>query len=87
MRRQEIIDQAPGGPDLSGCQARTVSLTCSHRELRQRPRRGVGAGLREAEIIPRSLERLGMYQDMGTAKLDVSELSPGEAAERIVGTE
>ena len=44
----------------------------------------MAAGIRTGDIISRSLERLPMYDRLDTEKIDVSDLSPEQTAERIM---
>ena len=40
-------------------------------------------GLREKDVIERSVRRLSLYEKLNTVKLDVSDISAQEAAEMI----
>ena len=42
------------------------------------------AGIREEDIIRRSTERLPLYNELDTVKIDVSEIGPEEAADLIL---
>ena len=65
------------------CSVLTVSLICSEEALRLRLEKDVEAGLRTEDVISRSVARLDCYRDFPSVKLDVSDLTPGEAAARI----
>jgi len=71
---------------LADCEFRLtrITLTCSEAVLRARLERDVAAGLREADVIPRSLERLPLYERMDTIKLDVGAIDARAAADAIV---
>jgi Predicted nucleotide kinase (related to CMP and AMP kinases) len=60
-----------------------ITLTCSENALRERLSKDVAAGIRENDILERSTERLPLYENMDTIKIDVSELSAESAAKRI----
>lgn len=82
MHQQEIIDDILAG--LKGeFELRNISLVCSAEKLAERLQADVDAGVREEEIIARSTARLPMYDALNTVKLDVSEISPAEAARKI----
>ena len=83
MHEQGIIDGILSRLDTSGCQVRTVSLVCSEEELRRRLGKDVSDGLRQPDVIARSLASLPLYQTLGTEKVDTSHLSLAQAAERI----
>lgn len=82
MHRQEIIDEILSrlvGEFEPVC----ISLVCTPEALRRRLERDVSAGLRDAEVIDRSIERLPLYSALNTVQLEVSELTPKETARRI----
>ena len=58
----------------------SFSLVCTEQVLRERLERDVRDGIREADVIPRSLRRLPAYAALPTCKLDVTFLTPYEAA-------
>lgn len=78
---QEILRRL--GPQLEGCQVKAVSLLCSPEKLQARLEGDVARGLRQPDIIPRSLERLWRYDALPTIKLDTSRLSPAQVAEAL----
>ena len=73
-----------GGSLWSRWQVRCISLVCGEAELRSRLQKDVAAGVRSADVIGRSLARLPLYAGLDTLKLDVSRLTPEEAAARIL---
>lgn len=85
MHEQAIIDRLLSRLDLSGCRVTALSLVCTPDALARRLGRDVAAGLRQPEILERSIQRLPLYGALRTRKLDVSELTPEEAADRISG--
>ena len=62
-----------------------VSLICSDPALRARLGADVAAGIRNPDVIERSVARLPLYRELRSGLLDVSELTPEETAERIIG--
>jgi hypothetical protein len=82
MHQQQIIDDILAG--LEGeFELHCVSLVCSREKLVERLEKDVRAGIRQEDVIGRSVERLPLYDELKTVKIDVSEISPAEAAERI----
>jgi len=61
-----------------------ISLICSENALRARLRLDVQNGVREADVIDRSIQRLPLYSQMDTHKIDVSNISAQEAADKIL---
>ena len=83
MHEQEIIDSILSRLETQECNVRTISLTCSSDALTERLQKDIDRGVRHPGDMARSVDRLSMYQKLRTVKLDVSNLSPEEAAERI----
>lgn len=83
MHEQEIIDNILYHLNTASCTVHTISLICSEDALRRRLTKDVENGIRKPESISRSLARLEMYTQLNTRKIDVSNLSPKEAAEQI----
>ena len=75
MDRQEILDEVIRRirPALDDSQA-----------LRQRLQRDIDAGLRQPDIVERSLARLPLYRELSTRKVDVSDLSTEQAARAVL---
>lgn len=61
-----------------------ISLVCSPKVLQERLLLDIAAGLRNYDVIPRSISRLGNYRTMDTHKIDVSNISAKQAA-KIIG--
>ncbi len=84
MHDQAVIDAILSRLHTSGWDVKRVSLVCSERALRERLRRDIDAGVRDAGVLERALDRLRLYPGLDTHKLDVTELSPEEAALEIL---
>nr|WP_305145381.1 MULTISPECIES: AAA family ATPase [Blautia] len=85
MHEQDIIDDILSRLDTAGCQIRSISFVCSEEALRARLQKDVNMGIRTADVIPRSLERVPMYEKLDSVKIDISGLSPEQAAEMVIG--
>ncbi len=83
MHEQAIIDAILSALDYEGCQIRSVSLICSRKALTWRLQKDVAKGLRSASVISKSLSYLPLYQYLDTVKIDVSDISPQQAADLI----
>jgi chloramphenicol 3-O-phosphotransferase len=59
------------------------TLTATEQALRARILKDVECHLRDIDGLERSLQRLRMYDTMHTIKIDVSAVTPREAAEQI----
>ncbi len=84
MHEQEIIDDILLGLALDGVEVRAVSLILSEESLKSRLEKDIAAGIRQPDIVERSLGYLKKYDLLDTEKLDVSGISPEEAAKRIL---
>ena len=83
LHRQDILDELLSRLDTRGCQVRAVSLLASPEALSLRIGADIRAGRRKGDALERSLAYLPLYGALHTEKLDVSLLTPGEAAERL----
>lgn len=83
IHQEEILRDILSRLKLSDCRVLTVSLICSEEALRLRLQKDVEAGLRTEDVIERSVARLECYRDFPSVKLDVSLISPEEAAGKI----
>ena len=83
MHDQAIIDDLIARLPLDDVQIIAVSLVCAPEALAGRIGRDVAAGLREPDVLDRSLARLPLYDALNTAKLDTTGLTPEETARAI----
>lgn len=61
-----------------------ISLVCSETALKSRLKIDVKSGIRELDVIDRSLQRLVLYNSMDTVKIDVSDIDSKQAAIEII---
>ncbi|HPU18083.1 MAG TPA: nucleotide kinase, partial [Bacillota bacterium] len=66
------------------CKVHAISLVCSEAALQARLIKDVEAGIRTEDIIKRSVERLPLYEKLNTIKVDVSDITPEQAADYII---
>lgn len=84
MHEQAIIDDLLSRLPLQDCAVVNVSLVASPSVLAARLRADLSAGLRDdEEVVSRSLERLPLYEQLESVKLDTSGLNPCQVAEAI----
>ena len=84
LHRQEIIDGLLARLDLRDVQARVFTLMVTPEALRCHIKKDIAAGLRTPDVLERSLERLALYEAMGTEKLCVQGRTPAELAREIM---
>ena len=82
---QTIIDSILERLYLSGCEVKSFSLLAASDVLKERLTGDIKDGKREETVIQRSLERLAAYRALDTVKIDTSEKTAEEAAEKIAG--
>jgi len=82
MHAQGIIDDIVAR--LEGeFELHTVSLVCGQEQLKARLAKDVESGIRQPDVIGRSVERLPLYEALNTVKVDVSTMTPAEAVRLI----
>ena len=83
MHQQSIIDDLLSGLDTAACSVKCISLVVNESALRARLQKDVDAGVRQSDVIDRSVARIPLYDALKGTKIDVSDISPEEAAEMI----
>lgn len=83
MHEQSIIDELLSAIETANCEVKVISLICREESLRERLQKDVDLGIREPEIIQRSIQRLDGYRTLNSIKLDVSDISASMAAKQI----
>ena len=84
MHRQDIIDSILGRLDLCGVETHIFTLTLAEAALTKRLREDISLGIRKPDVLERSIARIGMYDEMDTIKIDVSDITPAKAAGKII---
>lgn len=84
MHEQSIIDTLLSRLDLQNVRVVKVSLFCHPDALIKRLSHDIVQGKRQEDVIARSVERLPLYQQLDTVKIDVSELSIQETVMQIM---
>jgi len=84
MHNQEIINEILSKLEIDDCCVYTISLICNSEELRRRLQKDVNVGVRTEDVIQRSINRLGLYEKLDTEKIDISNMTPEQAANQIM---
>lgn len=61
-----------------------ITLICSEETLKNRIWKDVQLNLRDKDSINRSIERLALYRDMDTEKIDTTDMSVLETVNKII---
>lgn len=83
MHEQSILDELLARLHLDGVKVHSFSLVCSEEALQRRLSADIDAGVRDADVLARSLPRLALYAALDTEKIDTTFLSADEAAQEI----
>ena len=83
MHQQSIIDDILACLNTENCHVRSISLLCKEESLRQRLQKDIDAGIRQADVVERSLERLPYYESLSTEKLWTDGKNPVKLAGEI----
>lgn len=83
MHERAILDDIVRRLDGLHFSLHAFSLTLTEEALKQRIGEDVRKGLRSPDVLERSLKRLPLYDALDTVKIDVSRITPRQAAERI----
>jgi len=84
MDKQDIINDILSRLIMVECRGIVISLVCSEDELKKRLKRDINSGVRNADILQRSIERLPLYKELDTIKIDVSKKTVKEIKDVIV---
>lgn len=85
MHEQSIIDEILSRIEFD-CKVYNFSLVCTKEELIKRIQKDIDLGIRQQDVLKRSIERLEMYQHLQTTKVDTSMLSIDEVVSSIKET-
>ena len=84
MHEQSIIDSITKELDTENCNVKKISLIADERSLRDRLTVDVTHGIRTADSIGRSVQRISMYQALDTVKIDTSNKTVREITDEII---
>jgi hypothetical protein len=83
LHEQHILDDIINALNLNDCTTHCFSLVSTEQALVERLNRDIAAGKRGSDITERSVARISLYDELDTVKIDVSTISPADAARRI----
>lgn len=83
LHEQTIINKILSRLETSDCVVNIISLICEADALICRLQADVDKGLRQSDVIARSVARIPLYKDLNTIKIDVSQITAAQAAEII----
>jgi len=83
MHEQTIINEILSSIDTTNCIVKKISLICDSDVLISRLHEDIKKGVRQSDIIAKSLAYMPLYQDLNTIKIDVSHLTASQVADLI----
>ena len=83
MHRQEIIDSILENLNLDETHYYLFTLTISEQSLQKRFFKDIARGIRKKDSFIESSNRLSLYEEMDSTKIDVSDMTAKEAAGMI----
>ena len=83
LHKQNILNNLMNALNLNGCTTHCFSLVSTEQALVERLNRDIAAGKRSGDITERSVARISLYDELDTVKINVSTISPADAAQRI----
>ncbi len=85
MHEQGIVDELCSRLDLADVEVIHCSLICDEKSLLEHLNRDIASGVRKADVIERSLERLKAFEKMGGNKINVSNKGIEAVVAEILG--
>lgn len=83
MHEQRIIDEILSRIKTESCKVVKISLICTEKALEKRLEKDIAAGLRQPDVIGRSLSYLPLYSRLDTVKIDVSDKNADQIVKEI----
>jgi hypothetical protein len=83
MHEQSIIDDIISRLSAADYSIKIFSLLADEAALKERLCKDISDGVREYDVLQRSIERSHKYNDLDTEKIDVSNISAKHAAQLI----
>lgn len=83
MHEQGIIDSTLSSLDTNDCLIKSFFLIANKQSLVERLKLDIDSGIRQVDIIEKSVARIHCYSVLDTEKIDVSNITPLQAAELI----
>ena len=84
MHEQSIMDQILANIDRTDCSVKEISLMCSPDELRKRLEADISEGKRTKDVVNRSIQRLPLYDRVGSRKIFTDGRTVDDIADEII---
>lgn len=84
LHEQSIINEVMQRIDTARCSVKTVSLLVNQENLQKRIMADVAKGIRSVDVLDRSIKRIKLYPLLHTIKIDTSNQSIEDVAQKIM---
>lgn len=84
MHQQDIINSLLEKLDIKQCKVKVISLICDGETLKSRLQKDIDNGIRTADVIERSIERIPLYKELKTIKIDTTSKGIKTVAKEIL---
>ena len=84
MHEQDIINDILNNIDTNNCNIKNISLICDKEILRIRLMKDVEDGIRKEDVIERSINRISLYDNLNTLKINTNNKSIDSIVDEII---
>ena len=84
MHEQDIINHILNDIDTNNCNIKNISLICDKETLRLRLMKDVEDGIRKEDVIERSINRISLYDNLNTLKINTNNKSIDTIVDEII---
>ena len=84
MHEQDIINHILNDIDTNNCNIKNISLICDKETLRLRLMKDVEDGIRKEDVIERSINRISLYNNLNTLKINTNNKSIDTIVDEII---
>ena len=84
LHEQEILDTLLSRLDCRNAEVHLYSLILDEKSLEERLKKDIRQGLRQKDVLERSIRRLPLYEELNTKKIYVSGQTPAETVAAIL---
>ena len=84
MHEQYIINDILNNIDTNNCNIKNISLICDKEILRIRLMKDVEDGIRKEDVIERSINRISLYDNLNTLKINTNNKSIDSIVDEII---
>ena len=84
MHEQDIINHILNNIDTNNCNIKNISLICDKETLKIRLMKDVEDGIRKEDVIERSINRISLYDNLNTLKINTNNKSIDTIVDEII---